>query len=420
MPRTAPAAGRDASGASPLPRRPARSALAALLALVVCWAVSWPALGQPASGDLLEAKYREAEAAFRDRRLGAAASGYRELIQLSPATAELHAKLGLIEYLRGRFREAAPAFRAALERKPGLPNVATLLAISLAELGQFAEALPGLEKAFEAPEDQDLRRLIGLELQRTYLGLGRNSDASRITARLSELYPEDPEILYHVGRFHADMAIAAMRRLLDSAPDSVWGHQAAAEAFESQGNHELAVTEYRKVLAAQPGRPGVHYRIARAMQLSGGSVGSEEEALAQFRQELRIDPSNALAAYELGEIHRKRAQLGAAREYFEQAVEQRPGFGLGRIALGRVLRELEEPEAALPHLEAATKLVPENEVARYQLALVYRSLGDLVGAQQEMAAFQRLQDRDAAGRDSAKVPLQGPESTLQRLESPGR
>ena len=351
-------------------------------------------LAQTATDEVLQRTYQEAERAFREQRLDDAVAGYRKLADLSPDTAEVHAKLGLIHYLQGRFHDAVPSFRRALDLKPGLPNVDALLAISLAGIGKHLEAIPGLQNGFEDPANDDLRRLIGLELQRSYVALGRNDSAGTIVARLGQLYPDDPEVLYHSGRFHADMATAAMQRLLEVAPNSVWGHQASGDALESLGNHALAIVEYRKALAERPDLPGVHYSIARAIQSSDGAAGTEDDSVDAYRQELRIDPTNALAAYELGEIFRKRSELGKARDLFRQAVAHRPDFGLGRIGLGRVLRELEEPDQARPHLEAAVRLSPENEVARYQLALVYRALGDLAAAEREMQAFQRLQQNE--------------------------
>lgn len=356
--------------------------------------IAGPLLAQPASDAMLQETYREAEEAFREQRLRDAAEGFRKLARLSPDTAEIHAKLGLIFYLQGLFDQAVPSFRAALGLKPGLPNVDALLSVSLAGIGKFSEAIAGLEEGFSDPASPpDVRRLIGLELQRCYVALGRSQDAGLIVAKLGEMYPEDPEVLYHTGRFHADMAAAKMQRLLATAPNSVWGHQASGDALDSLGNHELAIVEYRKALAERPGQPGVHYSIGRAIQSSAGTAGTEADAMDAYRQELQIDPSNALAAYELGEILRKRAQLEDARGLFEQAVTHRPEFGLGRIGLGRVLRELEQPARARPHLEAAVRIAPLNEVARYQLALVYRALGELAAAEREMQAFQRLQQK---------------------------
>ena len=349
---------------------------------------------QTATDQVLQDTYQQAEQAFREQRLEDAATGYLRLAELSPKTAEVHAKLGLIHYLRGQFDDAVPSFRKALDLKPGLPNVDALLSISLAGIGKHTEAIPGLEKGFSDPANDDLRRLIGLELQRSYVAVGRNDSAGAIVTQLGELYPDDPEVLYHTGRFHADRAAAAMQRLLEVAPNTVWGHQASGDALESVGNHALAIVEYRKALAERPDQPGVHYSIGRAIQSSDGAAGTEDDAMDSYGQELRIDPTNALAAYELGEILRKRSELGKARDLFDQAVRNRPDFGLGRIGLGRVLRELEQPDQARHHLEAAVRLSPESEVARYQLALAYRALGDLAAAEREMQAFQRLQQKE--------------------------
>ena len=368
------------------------------MAVALVFLGAGPLSSQAPPDDLLRTTYEKAEAAFREQRLDQAAAGYARLAELSPDTAEVHAKLGLIRYLQGRFDEAVPSFRTALGLKPALPNVSALLSISLAGIGRHSEAAPGLQKEFSNPENEDLRRLIGLELQRSYLALGQDYDAGRVAARLVELYPDDPEVLYHTGRFHADMASAAMQRLLAVAPNSVWGHQASGDALDSLGNHEMAIVEYRKALAKRPDHPGLHYSIARAIQSSEGAAGGEEDAADAYRQELRVDPSNALAAYELGEILRKQSRLQEARALFRQAVEHRPEFALGRIGLGRVLREAEEPGEARVHLEAAVRIAPGNEIARYQLALVYRALGELEDAQREMEAFRRLQKAQAQAR----------------------
>src|SRR5690349_6174587 len=98
-----------------------------------------------------ERAFREGENAFSERRLDDAARAYQELARLSSRTAEVHAKLGLIYYMQGRFSQAVPAFREAMRLKPGLPNVDVMLAVSLTELGQFAEALPVLERRFHHP-----------------------------------------------------------------------------------------------------------------------------------------------------------------------------------------------------------------------------------------------------------------------------
>src|SRR5437763_517177 len=83
-----------------------------------------------------------------------------------------------------------------------------------------------------------------------------------------------------------------------------------------------AVAQYRAVLALDPRRPGIHYRIGRTLvgQTGGTSSMDNPTASEEFERELEIDPTNANAAYELGEIFRKSGQMEKAREYFERAL----------------------------------------------------------------------------------------------------
>ena len=211
---------------------------------------------------------------------------YETLRQLSPATAEVHARLGLIYFQEGKFGDAVPALREAIRLKPGLPKVSALLGMSLSELGQYDEALPEVTKAFDQSSDTVLRRMAGLHLQRIYTGLGRDQDAVDVSLKLSRLYPDDPEVLYHSGRLFANFAYLQTMRLATVAPDSVWLHQAAGEANESQGLHDAALREYRQVLETAPRRPGIRFRIGRVfLARAGGDPGA-----ATWRKPAR--PSN--------------------------------------------------------------------------------------------------------------------------------
>ena len=271
-----------------------------------------------------------------------------------------------------------------------------LLALCLSELGHFKEAVPGLRKAFSQKADATLRRLGGLQLQRAYTGLEQDDNAVEVALELSRLYPNDPEVLYHGGRLFGNFAYLQTLKLRKVAPDSVFMHQAAGEAKESQGYYDAAIREYREVLGRAPGRPGIHFRIgrshlARVKQLSAVEASSARaEAVKNFEEELRIDPTNSDAAYELGEMSRQTGDIEQAAEMFARALEHYPDFDQARIGLGRVLIGLGKPGLALPHLQKAVSLNPGSEVAYYQLAQCYRALGDEAGQGKALAEYQRL------------------------------
>jgi tetratricopeptide (TPR) repeat protein len=213
---------------------------------------------------------------------------------------------------------------------------------------------------------------------------------------LTRLYPKDPETLYQAGRLFANYAYLSTVKLAEVAPDSLWLHLAAGEANESQGRLDAAIREYKEVLSLRPDRPGVHYRIgrallARAKQSAADSV-SEPEALREFEQELQLDPTSANAAYEAGEIHRKSARFDRAAELFSQAVKYYPDFVEALVALGRTQVSLGKAEQALAPLGKATELDAANDVAWFQLAQAQRALGNAAEQQKALAEFQRLRD----------------------------
>ena len=345
----------------------------------------------------LERHAGEGQKALAERRWADAARAYEKLRELSPETAEVHAQLGMIYFQLRDFARAVPALREAMQRKPGLPNVDVLLAMSLSELGRYEEALPGLQKGFARTSDAMLRRVTGLQLQRSYTGLGRDDEAVEVALELTRLHPKDPEILYHTGRLFSNYAYLLTMRLAEVAPTSVWMHQAAGEANESLSNWDAALDEYRKVLALAPDRPGIHYRLGRVYLARArpplAEADAEAKAASEFEQELRVDPTNADAAYELGELRRKAGDLDGARALFASAVEHYPEFEQGLVGLGRVMIAQGHPDLALPHLEMAAQLDPEDDVAFFHLWQAYRALGRTDEERRAQAEFQKLRSR---------------------------
>ena len=319
-----------------------------LLLYLVCLSAA-----QAPDPGLLQRYSQEGERALAEHRYEDAAKAYEKLRELSPGTAEVHAGLGLIYFQQRKFAQAVPALRQALKLKPALPNTDVLLAMCLSELGQFREALPGLRKGFRQSSDVPLRRSCGLQLQRAYTGLQQDDKAVEVALELTRLHPEDPEVLYHSGRLFSNYAYLTTMKLAQVAPASAWMHQAAGEANESQGLYDPAIREYRAVLALDPRRPGIHFRIGRTLLARAKASGEEaaaasrDEAVKEFAQELALDPTSASAAYELGEAHRRSGELDEARRFLEAAVDHYPDFEEAQLALGRVLLAAGEPKPAL-------------------------------------------------------------------------
>jgi tetratricopeptide (TPR) repeat protein len=358
-----------------------------------------PAARLSAQGTQEEQQYSEAgQQALTAGRYDEAETNFKKLAQLDPQIAEIHATLGLVYFQEKKFDQAVPELRTALKLKPTLVRASTLLAMSLSETGEYKEALPGLEKGFQHPPDPATKRMCGLQLMRSYTGLQRDQDAVGIALQLNQLYPNDPEILYHTGRVYGNYAFLTMHKLEVVAPTSLWRHQAAAEAFESEGSTNQAIGEYREVLKLDPQRVSIHYRIGRTLlarwQLNHAAE-DREQAVHEFEQELQVDPSNANAMYELAEIHRQRNELDQAQQFFSSALKYYPDFEEAQVGLATTLMAQQKPDLALPHLQKAVTLDAEDEVAWYRLSQVNRALGNKDEQQKALAQFQRVRTQMA-------------------------
>ena len=358
-----------------------------------------PAARLSAQGTQEEQQYSEAgQQALTAGRYDEAETNFKKLAQLDPQIAEIHATLGLVYFQEKKFDQAVPELRTALKLKPTLVRASTLLAMSLSETGEYKEALPGLEKGFQHPPDPATKRMCGLQLMRSYTGVQRDQDAVGIALQLNQLYPNDPEILYHTGRVYGNYAFLTMHKLEVVAPTSLWRHQAAAEAFESEGSTNQAIGEYREVLKLDPQRVSIHYRIGRTLlarwQLNHAAE-DREQAVHEFEQELQVDPSNANAMYELAEIHRQKNELDQAQQFFSSALKYYPDFEEAQVGLATTLMAQQKPDLALPHLQKAVTLDAEDEVAWYRLSQVNRALGNKDEQQKALAQFQRVRTQMA-------------------------
>jgi tetratricopeptide (TPR) repeat protein len=382
---------------------------------IFIFSVSVCVLAQTNNDAQLQRYAQAGEKALASGRYDEAAQAYEKIRELAPTMAEAHARLGLIYFQSGKFEQAVPALRQAIKLKPVLPNIDVLLAMSLSELGQYQEAVPILQKGFKRTTDPALKRSSGLQLQRAYTGLKEDDKAVEIALELTRLYPKDPEILYHSSRLFANYAYLSAVKISQVAPDSLWLQLAAGEAHESQGQLESALSAYREVLKINPNHPGIHFRLGRVhLTRAAQDATAEAEALKEFEQELNLDPTNANAAYEAGELHRKATRFEQAKNLFALAVKYYPDFEDALVGLGRTEVALKHAEQAITPLRKAVALNANNEVAWFQLAQAYKILSNAAEQQKAFAEYQR--SRNLKTQTLAAPNFSRPEVTKQKVE----
>jgi predicted Zn-dependent protease len=370
--------------------------------LAFCCILPQTLLAQTSSQEDAAADYAaRGQQALAQGRYAEAQTDFERLVKLEPDVAEVHATLAVIYFKQREYNLSISESRTAQRLKPALPKLDSLLGLSLAELGQFSEALPRLEKGFKQTTDAEVRRMCGLQLLRAYTGAHRDADAVQTALALNKLYPDDPEVLYHTGRIYGNFAYTVMEKLHDKAPGSIWMLQAQGEANESQKDFDAAIVAFNHVLKIEPFRTGIHYRLGRVyLARFKGSRNPEDRAAAksEFAAELETDPGNGNAAYELAQMAVEDNDLDQARQRFEAVVERFPTFEQALVGLGGVYIGTQSAGKAVAALEQAIKLDGADEVAWYRLAQAERGAGNREAASKALDTFRSLHSAAAPAR----------------------
>lgn len=319
---------------------------------------------------------------------------YRAILAINPKSSEAWTGLGVILYGEGRAQDASAALNSALKIDPLQSQAKLFLGLSEAQLRQCDKATPILASQFESQPVGKLQRLTGLALLNCTPISTDAMAAFRIAEKLKTLYPDDPDVLYASAELDTRLWDRDANELITKHPGSYRVHQLAGEVYEAQGNAEQAIREYKSALAENPRLPQMHYRIGQ-MYLRQGGADADQNAMAEFRQELAIDPESAVSALAMGEIYRHQHKLDDAFTEYKRASTLDPTLIEARVGLAQVLLAEHQLDACAAQLREAIQQDPNSVQAHYVLMLTYRQQGNMAGAEREMAAFRQLQQRKA-------------------------
>ncbi len=95
--------------------------------------------------------------------------------------------------------------------------------------------------------------------------------------------------------------------------------------------------------------------------------GKGDEAMAQYREVLRLKSDHWQASYKLGIELARRGKYSEAEGHFAQVVQLRPDYASGHFNLGVVLAQEKRMEQAIFHFREALRHDLSNQTARQYL-----------------------------------------------------
>ncbi len=340
--------------------------------------ILWLALqtASPEAMQHLEAG-RKAES---EKHFSVAVDEFHKVTEIDPTLALGFVSLGQAYMEEREFGAAVAPLKHALELDANLAPAHQLLGYALLAQGYAAEAIPHLARVNE-------QSALGIAEIET----GQFAEAIANLQAALQKRPNDPDLLYYLGRAGGLLSKQSIDTLLAASPDSPRAHQAMAENYFVLRRMPEAEKEYREALRLRPELPEVHLELGEVY--AGASRWADAEK--EYRAQAKLQPGNAETAYRLGAAMLEQGKVHEARLELARADKLMPGmpetlYSLGKAAsLDGDAAAAEKAWTKLLSIESQSSLAAQ---AHFGLAALYRKQGKTAEAQREMQQFQSLQN----------------------------
>lgn len=313
-----------------------------------------------------------------------AISLFERAVRTDPNLLEAHYNLGLVLAESGQLQRAIEHLKASLKLSGGDANVRSVLdavlaqqksqsasaafspsqptigeALRLLEQKRYTEARNLLSDALKKdPQNPDLLTAQGMTLTRMRL----LDDAVKVLRQVTTLRPRSADAQINLGVALADLSnqVEALKHFESAI--QLNSQIAMAHYYRGRALHELkrsaeAEASLLTALRLQPSLASAKLTLASTLNQSG----KYQEALNYARQYLQTDAKNPFAHFEMGQSLAGIRKTDEAIAEYRLALQLEPNDSQSAYALLQLLIQKKSPEA--PALAARVRELKRNELA---------------------------------------------------------
>jgi len=360
------------------------------------------AAGAQESNSKVQEHFLAAQQDQQQGRLDAAADEYKAVLRLAPGLPEAYVNLGLVYYAQAKFDESARALATATKLRPGMRGVSLWLGIDDVRLHRPAQGVVLLREAIrQDPTDKLAQSWLGTALW----------DAGQIDAALLQLgkataqFPDDPDLLFARAEAYGKAATRQTEQLLEESSGTALSDLIYAAHYTDERDWTKAEGHLRRAIERDPHAIDARLQLAKVFVEQANLAAAQE----QLEQAMELVPRSAAALALSGEALLLRQQQAEGLARIDKAIEVDPSEALDALGLpqqNEVSREQAGAELLPLCREATQKLAaqqtpsPASEIA---LAALFALQGDEDAALQ---AYRRIETAPTSISPSANILTQ--------------
>jgi tetratricopeptide (TPR) repeat protein len=355
-----------------------------LLTIALVWTFFCP-LGVAQDGGA-KSFFDQGNNALRKGDATEAVRDFRQFLQLQPGSAEGHFNLGLALQSANELDESLAEFRKAASLQPGMHGIHLFTGIVSYKLNHLSAAHDELvsETKLEPKNPAGWMWLGVVELARDHA-----EAAAAALDKAAALDPANPDILYHRGRAHLLVSKESYSEMFKLNPGSSRVYEVLGQADVEAFRPDDAIADFRLAIRAAPNQPGLNEELGDACW----SAGKFQEADDAYSQEIKNDPTNAVARYKLGSLRVIRGDAASGVPLLERALAVDPTISDAHYYLGKGEAASGKFELAIEQFRLATNPHGTEELrimSWYQLAILCRNLNRAEEAGEALATFRQM------------------------------
>jgi tetratricopeptide (TPR) repeat protein len=298
---------------------------------------------------------------------------------------------------QGKYDDAIEDLQQLAIHNPHLAGLSHELGTAYYKKSDYLKAAQYLKQALaENPKDDEAVQLLGL----SYYLAGRPSEAIPYLEKVQTWYPRaNVDASYILGICYIQsknypQARVAFARMFDVKPDSAASYLFTARMLFRQEFDPIAEEYAQKAVELDPKLPMARFLLGE-LHLYKSKI---PEAIADFQQELAINPSYAAAYYKLADAYSRVQKYDDAERLLQRSIWLDATSTGPYILMGKVLEKKGEAALAVRTLQRAVAMDPNNPISHHLLGQSYRDLGKTEDADRELKLAEQLQQKQDASQ----------------------